>query len=586
MNKIDRQPQPVFGGQRSLSVLIPVLNEINNLEPTVNRLLEALTVTVDDYEIIIVDDGSTDGTGALADRLAAANPAVRVFHHERNMGLGYCYAEGCRQAAKDSFVYIPGDNSWPYRSFVELFGNMGRADIVTSFAINPEVRARSRRLVSRLYTKILNLLFNRHLKYFNGLTIYPVSFLRLEPATTFGFGFQAEVLLKALTLGLSYIEVGLPIDERMAGKSKAVNPHNIVSVLLTLLRVFYELNIARRWRSDTWPTHQGLPFGASTALDELGFEPGAVPDTVPGKNSPATSLVVVVGGASSGIGAAVAKDLAAAGHKVFACSRSLERLQAAFADEPAVLYASCDMADEELVRRFVDFVRGQTGRIDALINCAGSFGAIGPIDRVESREWLRTIEDNLFATFLSIKHFLPLLERSSAPRVINMSGGGAFSPFPNFSAYACSKSAIVRLTETLAVELAPRGISVNALAPGLIPTQVHEATMAAGPERAGAVQYNRTCQLMQTAYEVSNAARLKTVQDCVRALLSRPYRNLTGKTISANFDPWSSETFRKHIAGITRSELYTMRRTNVVNLPEGLLRTSLMKLWAKHGINR
>ncbi len=586
MNKIDRPPQPISGGQRSISVLIPALNEVDNLEPTVNRLIEALTATVEDYEILIVDDGSTDGTASLADRLAAANPDVRVFHHDRNMGLGYCYAQGYRQAAKESFVYIPGDNSWPYRSFVELFGNMGRADIVTSFAINPEVRPRSRRFVSRLYTKILNLLFNRHLKYFNGLTIYPVSFLRLEPATTFGFGFQAEVLLKALTLGLSYIEVGLPIDERMAGKSKAVSPRNIVSVILTLLRVFYELNIARRWRSDSWSAHQGLPFGASTAIDELGFEPGGTTTAVPGKSSPSSSLVVLVAGASSGIGAAVAKDLAASGHKVMACSRSPERLRAAFGEDSTVQYAPCDMADEDSVRQFVDFVSSRTGRVDALINCAGSFGAIGPIDRVDSREWLRTIEDNLFATFLSIKHFLPLLERSSAPRIINMSGGGAFSPFPNFSAYACSKAAIVRLTETLAVELAPRGISVNALAPGLIPTQVHKATMAAGPERAGALQYNRTCQLMRNAYEVSNAARLKTVQDCVRALLSRPYRNLTGKTISANFDPWSSDTFRKHIAGITRSELYTMRRTNVVNLPEGLLRTSLMRLWAKHGINR
>lgn len=583
---MDKRDTPsTLGWQRSLSVLIPVLNEQDNLEPTVTRLLDALTVTVDDYEILIVDDGSTDRTAGLADRLAAANPAIRVFHNSRNMGLGYCYARGYKEATKESFVYIPGDNTWPYRSFLELFGNMGRADVVTSFALNPEVRPHSRRFVSSLYTRILNFLFSRHLHYFNGLTIYPVTFLRLDPATTFGFGFQAEVLLKAITLGLSYIEVGLPIDERAAGKSKAVNLRNIVSVAVTVARVFYELRMAGRWRSDTWTADLSSSPQTLVSIDELGFDPERVRNS-PGAASSPLDQVVVVAGASSGIGAAVARDLAAAGYKVFACSRSLERMQSAFADCRDVQFTECDVADEAAVVKFVDFVRSRAPRVDALINCAGTFGAIGPIDRVESQEWLRTVSDNLFGTFLTIKHFLLLLEASSAPRVINMSGGGAFSPFPNFSAYACSKAAIVRLTETLAVELAPRGIAVNALAPGIIPTRAHEATMLAGIERAGSIQYRRTDQLLRNASDPANAARMETVQKCVRTLLSKRFHGLTGKTLSANFDPWSSEVFGAHIDGITRSELYTMRRTNVVNLPEGLLRTSLMRIWAKHGIRR
>jgi hypothetical protein len=79
---------------------------------------------------------------------------------------------------------------------------------------------------------------------------------------------------------------------------------------------------------------------------------------------------------------------------------------------------------------------------------------------------------------------------------------------------------------------------------------------------------------------------MDTVRRCVRALLSPAYRGLTGKTISANFDPWDSEAFRRHVGDITRSELYTMRRTNLVNLPEGQLRASLMKIWATYAIKR
>src|SRR5215813_3359615 len=107
--------------EKSVSVLVPAFNEVNNLAGTVERLLEALDITVEDFEIIIVDDGSTDGTGAVADRLSASNPSVRVLHNAQNMGLGYAYRRGYQEASKEFYVYIPGDNTWPYRSFVELF---------------------------------------------------------------------------------------------------------------------------------------------------------------------------------------------------------------------------------------------------------------------------------------------------------------------------------------------------------------------------------------------------------------------------------------------------------------------------------
>jgi NAD(P)-dependent dehydrogenase (short-subunit alcohol dehydrogenase family) len=575
----------ILNWQRSISVFIPALNEEKNLEPTVARLIEALTVTVEDYEIIIVDDGSNDGTGAVADRLAGENSAIHALHNSRNMGLGYCFTQGCREARKNFFVYIPGDNTWPYRSFVELFGNLGRADVVTSFAINPDVRPVGRRVVSRLYTRVLNLLFGRHLQYFNGLTIYPVEFLRRNPATTFGFGFQAEVLLKALNLGLSYIEVALPIDARTAGGSKAVTPTNIVSVLSTVVRVFTDLRVMRRWQPDDWLPQATAPQGAMS-IEELGFDPDVQSGSSRQPDPALLTQFVVVAGASSGIGAALAKDLSSAGYQVIACSRNLDRLRAAFAGHPGVQYTVCDASDVPAVVKFVEFVRERTERVDALINCTGGFGAIGAIDQIDAGEWMRTVTNNLFGTFLTIKYFLPLLENSTAPRIINLSGGGAFSPFPNYSAYACAKAALVRLTETLAVELAPRGIAINALAPGFIATKTHETTMASGPERAGPVQFHRTARLLQQPDDEAAAARMEAVRQCVRALLSPAYRGLTGKTISANFDPWGSEAFRRHLNDITRSELYTMRRTNLVNLPEGYLRANLMKTWAKHGIKR
>jgi NAD(P)-dependent dehydrogenase (short-subunit alcohol dehydrogenase family) len=351
------------------------------------------------------------------------------------------------------------------------------------------------------------------------------------------------------------------------------------------MRVFFDLRIMRRWQRDDWSPRVSRPQGMMS-IEEVGFDPD--PQSAPSQEDDPALLTqfVVVAGAGSGIGAALAKDLSAAGHQVQACSRSLDRLQAAFAAHPDVRYAVCDVSDPRAVANFVKFVRQRTDRVDVLINCAGGFGAIGSIEQIDADEWMRTVSNNLFGSFLTIKYFLPLLANSPAPRVINLSGGGAFSPFPNFSAYACAKAALVRLTETLAIELAPRGISINALAPGFVATRTHETIIASGPERAGPVQFQRTAQLLQRPDDEANSARMETVRSCVRALLSPAYRGLTGKTISANFDPWASEAFRRHLGDITRSELYTMRRTNLVNLPEGHLRTSLMKTWAKHGIRR
>lgn len=230
----------------SVTVLVPALNERETLGPTVDLLLRVLNATLEDFEIIIVDDGSTDGTDDIADRCATRHSEIRVLHNPRSMGLGYAYLRGIDLASKHFFVYVPADNSYPFHALVDLFHAMGKTDIVASYTTNPEVRPLGRRLVSKWYTTVLNLLFGRRLHYYNGLTIFPTAFLRSRPITTAGFAFQSEALLRALDRGLSLVEVPVPIVERTAGGSKAVTVSNIVSVATTLARLFWELQVAPR----------------------------------------------------------------------------------------------------------------------------------------------------------------------------------------------------------------------------------------------------------------------------------------------------------------------------------------------------
>jgi glycosyltransferase involved in cell wall biosynthesis len=234
----------------SICVLVPALNEVENIRPTVEILIRALKETTDDFEIIVVDDGSADGTAEAADQLTVEFPQVRVFHNASNRGIGYAYKIGYEQARCHHFVYIPGDNTWPYESCRQLFAHVGQADIVTSYPLNPHIRPLGRRLLSSFYTGCLNLLFWRKLHYYNGLNIYPLSFLRAQPDLTFGFGFQAQTLLRALAAGLTYVEVGLAISERAAGSSKAVTLRSVLGVAMTILGLAWELRM-RRWRKPT-----------------------------------------------------------------------------------------------------------------------------------------------------------------------------------------------------------------------------------------------------------------------------------------------------------------------------------------------
>jgi len=280
---------------------------------------------------------------------------------------------------------------------------------------------------------------------------------------------------------------------------------------------------------------------------------------------------ILVVGASAGIGAALVQVLAAEGHRVFACARRLDRLREVTDDDRLAASTRCDVGEEADVRALVAWLGARTDTLDAAIQCAGAFGPIGPFETTDSAAWLATLRANVFGTYLLAKHALPLLERGRRPRLLTFSGGGAFGTFPRYSAYATSKAAVVRLTECLADELRERGVAVNAVAPGMVATEIHEATLRAGAGLAGSTHFEHTRKVL----EEGRGVPMDVPVDCVRFLLSEAADGLTGKTIAANFDPWREDRFRARLKEIAASDVYTMRRINPAQLGDDPLRERL-----------
>lgn len=220
----------------SLSIVIPAYCEAENILDTlenVTRALEPLGLT---HEILVVDDGSPDGTGNLVTANLERFPAVRLLTNEQNMGFGWSYRRGVDAAALEHIVMVHGDNAWGHETLREFFSHVGQADIIIGYTRHMW-RARSwrRTVISKSFTFLVNVITHRWLTYYNGLQIHRASVLKSLCIESHGYGFQAEVLVKALRCSRTYREVAMDLIERKKGESQAFRWKNVADVCRTLV---------------------------------------------------------------------------------------------------------------------------------------------------------------------------------------------------------------------------------------------------------------------------------------------------------------------------------------------------------------
>ena len=271
------------------------------------------------------------------------------------------------------------------------------------------------------------------------------------------------------------------------------------------------------------------------------------------------NLNALITGGSQGLGRTIAECFLREGANVVLCARSAEDVSATrdgLAQRfPAqkISARACDVSNETQVNDLIAFTLSELGSLDALVLNAGVYGPMGPTESVSLEEWRRAIDINVFGVLLPSRAAIPHFKKAGHGKIVVLSGGGATNPLPNISSYAASKAAAVRLMETLAEELRPFHVDVNAIAPGAMATRLVDEVIAAGPERVGAAFFEKN-----KAWKEKGAVPLELGASLAVYLASAESNGITGKLISAQWDPWKD--LQAHRDELENSDIYCLRR--------------------------
>lgn len=250
------------GCQYLISVVMPALNEQENISAAVRNVMDCFDRLKINGQIVIINDGSKDRTGELAEEFSRSHSFIKVLHHKSPQGIGGSFWDGVLAAEGEMVVMIPGDGENDAYEILTYLPLMEHVDIVVPFVFNKNVRSPARRLLSVMYRGIINMSFGMSLNYMNGTVVYRRAVFSDIALQCKGFFYQTELLIKCIKNGYLYAEVPYALKQRAVGASKATSLKSLKNVikayLSTLLDVYFSDNkaayispdsvTARRWK--------------------------------------------------------------------------------------------------------------------------------------------------------------------------------------------------------------------------------------------------------------------------------------------------------------------------------------------------
>ncbi|MBI5048539.1 MAG: glycosyltransferase family 2 protein [Deltaproteobacteria bacterium] len=229
-----------------ITVIMPALNEEKNIVKAVENVIESFDRIGISGEIIVMNDGSTDGTGNAVEGLIKKHSFIRLISHDKPEGIGASFWEGIKKSQGEVVTMLPGDGENDGFEILRYIPLMEQVDIVIPFVYNKEVRSWKRRMLSKLYKGIINLSFGMLLNYMNGTVIYRRCVLDGIDLKARGFFYQTELLIKCLKNGYMYAEVPYILKKRNAGGSKATTLKSLLGVMRGYLTVMVSVYLGKK----------------------------------------------------------------------------------------------------------------------------------------------------------------------------------------------------------------------------------------------------------------------------------------------------------------------------------------------------
>lgn len=230
----------------SISVIMPSLNEAANLTAAVNNVIESFKTFGVRGEIVIVNDGSSDKTGEIAEGLSREHPFIQVLHHESPQGIGASFWDGVWKSQGETVTMVPGDGENDAHETIRYLPLMEHVDILIPFVYNKNIRSFKRRVLSVVYRGIINLAFGMTLNYMNGTVIYRKAILSGVTFRSKGFFYQTELLIKTIRRGYLFAEVPYALSQRAGGVSKATTLRSLMKVTSNFISILTDVYIRDR----------------------------------------------------------------------------------------------------------------------------------------------------------------------------------------------------------------------------------------------------------------------------------------------------------------------------------------------------
>ena len=225
---------------KKLSIVVPCYNEESNLSLTYNEIIKSLKKTkINRYEIIFVDDYSTDRTQNVIKKILKQNKNTKIIVNKKNLGLGATVLKGYKSCKSNYCTYVPGDNSHPSRGLIMIYKKIDfkKNIIVIPYVSDTTSRNFFRVVLSNLYTLIINFTFNLNIPYFNSLCVYPTKEVTKLKLISKGFSFQSEILIRLVKKKLKYKLVKTILKEIKQFFTSALKLSSLKSVFSSIIRL-------------------------------------------------------------------------------------------------------------------------------------------------------------------------------------------------------------------------------------------------------------------------------------------------------------------------------------------------------------